>query len=1022
MAASMDQQRWWALEQLAPDNPALNVPFAVELHGPLNVAALEKSLQAVIQRHEALRTSFAWIDGEVKQVIASEVPFTLIKRDYSAQKSERAEIIKREMLAEAQVSLTLAKAPVLRLCLVKFDANDHLLLFTLHHGICDGWSNGVILREMGLYYEGFAAGREVVLPELPIQYADYAVWQREWMTTPDFEEQLGFWEKLLAGSAPMLDFPTDQPRKGGPGHRFLGHMENYLLPLALTDKVKLICPEFSATLFMLFFANYAMLLHRYTGQTKFMVGTSMANRPRPELEGLIGQFANPMMLRIDVADNPTFRELMGRVRDMLLGAMSHQDVPLESILERIELKSSAREKPAIQAIVMFQRDFLESSKSGDLEIRPLRWVSPGTIIDLTLGIVERAEGICLHMETNPEMIEVATVQRLLRHFERLLQSIVDNPDQPISEMALITEEETAKLWNPPAALETATADPEAVTQDLLGQLEQHYRKEADPRGAVIESSSAPLLVVLDRQLRLQPPGVLGDLYVGGIDPRKVMQNQFVTGPLDVASPVPLLKTEFVAKAREDGKVVLLGKTSDIDQINGFRVNFRQIKALLYKHPDVIDSSVGIFQRTSGENYLVAYVVPRPGTSPGDKDLRAMLTGKVSDFTMPASIQVVPSLPKNSRGDVLTGLLPRPSAPKPVQGDNTPLGAILNQQLIEIWMDVLKVPAVGIDDNFFALGGTSLQGLRMMTRIEKLCGCSLPLSLLLTGATIGNLARYIISSNTQKPVPLVTVQPKGTRLPLYFLHGDWAGGGFYCSRISQQLGDDQPFYALPPYRTGKVELLKMEEEAAYHIKIIQEHSPHGPYVLGGYCIGATVVMEIARQLVAKGETVSHLLLIDPPTPISWLRHCWPAIDTLGNLLGWDLHKKIHSFDLTAVALARWMARSSSSKWDSIMRKLGLARALTDANGKGPDSEVDILKSMDYAVYFLAWRLYGTSHIAVPATVYFPEDALQSRTWLTGLAVDSTSTVLIEPLPGDHHTCITTHMPELVAKIKKTLESI
>ncbi len=1028
MVSSMDQQRWWTLDQLAPENPAFNVPFALELRGPLEVGALEKALRAVIHRHEALRTSFDWLDGEVKQVIASEVPFVLHKKDLSAEpKSRRAELISREMNVEARTPLNLTRAPIMRLCLVKFEAEDHLLLFTLHHIICDGWSNGVIIREMGLYYEGFLKGRTVELPELPIQYADYAMWQRDWMLTPDFEEQVTFWEKQITGGAPMLDFPTDHPRQGGPGHKFPGYMEIYTLPVSLTDRVKKQSKDFDATLFMVFFAAFATILHRYTGQTRFMVGTSMANRPRAELENLIGQFANPMMFRMDVTDEPTFRELMSRVREMLLGAMTHQDVPLESILERIELKSGAREKPAIQAIVMFQRDFLQPAATGGLQIRPLPWVCPGTVIELTLGIVERAEGIALQMEFNPELIEVATIARFLRHYEKLLEAVLENPDTPVSELSLLSDEERAKLWTPPPATASTVADPGPIIRSLKNQLDLHFRKAANPSGVAVEVPPEARLVVLDRHLRLVPPGVLGQVYLAGVSTEKVPANALVSGPLDSASPVPLYQTDFVAKTREDGQIVLLGKNSDFAQVNGFRANLRQIKSILLQHPEVWEAAVSVSQKPTGEDQLTAYIVPRPGASPSEKDLRALLHRKVSDFTMPAQFLTIPSLAKNSSGDVVTGLLPKPSAiMRTTEVDNLPLESILYQQLIEIWVDILKVPDVSIHDNFFALGGTSLQGFRMMIRVEKLCGCSLPLTLLLTGATIANLAHYIIEAKGDSSTPLVAVQTKGARPPIFFLHGDWAGGGFYCSRLSEKLGENQPFYALPPYRAGKPELLTMEEMAAHHVKIIKEHTPQGPYLLGGYCIGATVAMEIARQLVENGDQVSHMLLIDPPTPVPWLRMAWPLLDKVGNLMEWDLQKKIHGFDVTAVSCARWLSQSPASQLISLRRRLGLIRtgAIRPINsGQGGDpSDIEILKSMDYAVYFLAYRLYPSKEITVPTTLYFPEEAVQSRRWLGRITRESKAQVTIEPLPGDHHTCITKHMAVLVAKMKKTLESL
>ena len=231
--------------------------------------------------------------------------------------------------------------------------------------------------------------------------------------------------------------------------------------------------------------------------------------------------------------------------------------------------------------------------------------------------------------------------------------------------------------------------------------------------------------------------------------------------------------------------------------------------------------------------------------------------------------------------------------------------------------------VAIDDNFFALGGNSLLALRMMNQIEKLSGRPLPLSLLLTGATIANLASYIVKANNEAADPLIAIQATGSRPPLFFLHGDWAGGGFYCGRVSQQLGEDQPFFVLPPQRSGKQSMLTLEEMAAYHITAMQQRTPHGPYLLGGYCIGATVAMEMARQLVAKGEKVTRLLLIDPPLwGAPWLRVSWIFVDKLGAILGWDLQKKIYYFDRYAVSFSRWLKKPLRSKLTTLCRRLGI----------------------------------------------------------------------------------------------------
>ena len=491
--------------------------------------------------------------------------------------------------------------------------------------------------------------------------------------------------------------------------------------------------------------------------------------------------------------------------------------------------------------------------------------------------------------------------------------------------------------------------------------------------------------------------------------------------------MPLVRTDFVGENRGDGKVELMGKTDDFAQINGFRLNLRQVEAFLLHHPAVLEVAAVAFKQPSGEYQLTCYIVPKPGAAPKEKDLRLFLKGKISDFTMPTHLVMVSVLPKDGSGEVVTEFLPEPIRPtKPTRDAKIPLEAILYHQLIEIWMEILKVPSVTVEDNFFALGGSSLQALRMMTQIEKLCGRPLPLSLLLKGATIANLAHYIVQVNNESAEPLVAINSKGSRSALFFLHGDWAGGGFYCGRLSQQLGEDQPFFVLPPYRSGKQTVLALEEMAAYHIAAMQERSPHGPYLLGGYCIGATVAMEMARQLEAKGEKVTHLLLIDPLSGTPWLRWAWPVVEKLGDFRGWDLQTKIHVFDRYAVSLARWINKPFSSKITTLLRRLGLYTpmvlspiAVDGEKGEG----IEILTHLDYAVYFLAYRLYRSKPVTVPATLYFPEETPPGRlSWFHKASERADARFTVEFLPGDHHTCITKYTPALVAKMKKALDAL
>jgi pimeloyl-ACP methyl ester carboxylesterase len=713
------------------------------------------------------------------------------------------------------------------------------------------------------------------------------------------------------------------------------------------------------------------------------------------------------------------------VREKSLGAVSHQEVPFEMILERLENQLGGRDKPAIQALFLFQRAFMQPAQHGELAIRPLRSVSPGTTFEFTLGVVERAEGVRLQMEYNTELLENATVRRMLLQFQMLLEAAVENPDALIGELPLLTQQERRRFW--PETAPTAEVNPKSVIRFLDRQIQEHFRYAARPSGVAIEPPAGVRMAVLDPNLRLQPIGVPGEIYVGGpFSKETAASGNSVNGPLDAAVPVPLVCTGFIGCVRESGVIELQGAKADFVHVGGFRTNLRQIKSLLLRHPAVSEAAATVFNER-GETQLVAYVVLKTGASAFEKELIAFLKGKVSDTALPARVVTVASMFKDPRGDVVTELLPKPQKVARPDGEKVPLGAILHQQLMEIWTDILRIPSVGLDDNFFALGGSSLLALRMIMQVEKLCGRPLPLSILLTGATISNLAHHIAEANSESALPLITVQPNGKRQPLYFLHGDWAGGGFYCGRLAQQLGENQPFYALPPYRSGRDETLTMEEMAAFHIAAMREHRPHGPYLIGGYCIGATVAVEMARQLVEQGEKVTRLLLVDAPLwGPRWLRWVWPVIEGIGRLANWSLQEKIYLFDRYGVSFGRWLKRSPHSKLMTLYRRLGIGprRAAAAKRAESDLTEDDeILQSTDYAVYFLAYRLYKLKAIPVPATLYFPEATAPKRlAWVMKASSSAPVKFAVEILPGDHHTCITKHTAALATKMKNTLDSL
>jgi acyl carrier protein len=339
-------------------------------------------------------------------------------------------------------------------------------------------------------------------------------------------------------------------------------------------------------------------------------------------------------------------------------------------------------------------------------------------------------------------------------------------------------------------------------------------------------------------------------------------------------------------------------------------------------------------------------------------------------------------------------------------------------LTEIWKDILKVSDIALDDNFFDLGGSSFQAVRMIAQIEKVFGESLPLSLLLKGATLTNLARVLTSKRKEDWSAIQVVQSKGTRTPFFFLHGDWAGGGFYCNHIAKVIGDDRPFYALSPYRNSGNEIVSMEAMAAFHVRSIKELVPTGPYILGGYCIGATLAIEIARQLIASGDVVEHVYLVDPALKrVPWLRHAWATVDRVGRVFGWDLKRRMVHYDRYPVALDRWLKVSWSEKNKAIKHRF-FTKGVNGDNNEVPGLE--ILNTVEYGSYALSSRLSASKPMSIPATFYYPlpPDAARAHAALSCLDPEK---IVIEELPGNHVTCITKYASILAHKLKEKIDA-
>ena len=446
---SFAQQRLWFLDQLEPGLLAYNILKAIRLTGPLNVAALEQAFDEIVKRHEVLRNTFRAVEGRPTLILApaftSGLPLVdLIHLDEAQWEAE----IQRLATEEAQRPFDLAQGPLLRSTLLKLSAQEHVLLLTVHHIVFDGWSFDILFRELTAFYEAFSTGRLAAVPELGVQYADFARWQGEWLQGEVLEAQLSYWRSQLAGSLPVLELPADRPRP--PVLTFQGAKQSLLLSQDVTEALKALSHQEGVTLFMTLLAAYKTLLYRYTGQENIIVGSLAAGRSRAEIEGLIGFFANTLVLRTELSGDPTFREVLRRVREVCRGAYAHQDLPFEKLVETLQPMRDMSHHPIFQVMFALQNMPRPSLKLAGLTMTPVEVHSGTAMFDLTLFMVEREQGLAGTFEYSTDLFDAATISRMMAHFQKLLDAIIADPEMRFSDLALLTEAERRRLlvdWN-----------------------------------------------------------------------------------------------------------------------------------------------------------------------------------------------------------------------------------------------------------------------------------------------------------------------------------------------------------------------------------------------------------------------------------------------------------------------------------------------------------------------------------------------------------------------------------------------
>ncbi|WP_437755425.1 amino acid adenylation domain-containing protein [Sorangium sp. So ce1389] len=590
---SFAQERFWFLDHLQPGSCAHTIFVAALLEGPLDAAALAQGFDALVRRHESLRTTFPTVDGTPLQVIAEAAPpgeaclspFGEIVDLGGLPARERDAAWRRLAHAEARQPFDLSEGPLLRVRLLRLAPREHVVLLAIHHIVADGWSMGVLVRELFALYECFCVNRPPSLLDLPIQYADFAVWQRR--REEALEADLVYWKRQLGGSLPMLDLPADRPRP--PLRTTLGATRSMALPRDLSDALRALCRAEGATLFMLLFAAFNALLHRYTGQEDIVVGSPIAGRNRAETEGLIGCFINMLALRVDLSGAPTFLDLLTRVRGVTLGAYAHQELPFERLVEALKPDRDPSRTPIFQVVFVLQNAPMPELSFGDLTLRALETGTGGAAFDMTMTVTDLAEGMQIALEYSADLFDAATIGRLLDHFRTLLQGIAADPARRIVDLPLLTAEERQTIcvaWNQTAQkieqdacilhlIEAATRRRPHAGAVVCGdhrldyeqldrrsnQLANHLRRRGVGPGALVG-------ICLERSLDMVV-GLLGILKAGGayvpLDPAYPRERlSFIMSDAQLA----VLVTEGrLAQALPDGGVTRVWLDADRAEID-----------------------------------------------------------------------------------------------------------------------------------------------------------------------------------------------------------------------------------------------------------------------------------------------------------------------------------------------------------------------------------------------------------------------------------------------------------------------
>ena len=756
---SYAQQRLWFLDQLEGPSPAYNMPAAVRLDGPLRPRALARAFAEVLRRHEPLRTAFASLAGRPLQLLAPLSPPPLPLLDLSALRPPaRAEEFSRLRAEEARLPFDLTRPPLLRLRLLRLSPDRHVALVTMHHIASDGWSVGVLVKEVAALYEAYAGGGESPLAELPVRYADYAAWQREHLRGERLARELAYWRGQLA-DAPALELPTDRPRPAAASYRG-GHVA-FRLSAEVTRGLREAGRREGATLFMVTLAGFQTLLSRYTGQREVAVGTPVAGRGRRELEGLIGFFVNTVVLRGDLSGDPSFAELVGRARALTLEGYAHAEAPFEQVVEELAPERDLSRSPLFQVMMAFQNTPAEPLRLKGLTLTALPADHFAARFDLLLSLTEADEGITGSLQYRQDLFDATTAERMVEHYQTLMAGAAADPRRPISRLPLLSERERKQQleeWNATAAEyprhrcvhelfeEQAERTPDAVAvadghdevtyRELnrrANQLAHHLRGMGVRAGQSVgvcvgrsvETALAALAVLkaggayVPLEVESGPERLRWVVEDAGLCLLVTRQRVTASPPVHVEKTVSLdTDWEQVAQAPaynpavetdEEQAACVVYKSTAAGKPLGVVLSHRHLLERLFRAQDThrLGTSDSLPPRAPSGSDPAAWEIFRPLLS-GDRLVMARSGGAAS------------------QGEEGAG------------GTET----LVEELVAVVWGELLGREVWGRGANFFEVGGDAQSGARIMSRVREVFGVDLEPRWLFERPTLGGLSAVI----------------------------------------------------------------------------------------------------------------------------------------------------------------------------------------------------------------------------------------------------------------------------------------